>query len=55
MNSEARKILEESLKKRRAIINEAKANGTWKMGLDSNKDLFKELNEETHNKLKSLT
>lgn len=54
MNEEARKIFEESIKKRKAIIEEAKENGTWQMGLDSNKDLFKELHEETQNKLKSL-
>lgn len=55
MNEEARKILEESAKKRKAIIEEAKANGTWQMGLDSNKNLFEELHKEIQNKLKSLT
>ncbi len=54
MDEEARNIFEESIKKEKAIIKEAKANGTWQMGLDSNRALFKELHEETKDKLKAL-
>lgn len=54
MNEQARKILEESIKKEKEIIEEAKNNGTWRMGLDSNRDLFKELHKETKSKLNAL-
>lgn len=54
MNEEARKIFEESIRKQKEIIAEAKTNGAWKMGLDSNKELFAELNKETMSKLKAL-
>lgn len=52
--NEAKKIFRESNKKADAIIEKAKKNGTWKMGLDSNKELFAELDKETQNKLKHL-
>lgn len=51
---EAKKIFEESTKKSIKIIEESKKNGTWKMGLDSNKDLFKKLDEKTKKKLADL-
>ena len=51
---EAKKIFDEAAKKSEKIIEEAKKNGTWQMGLDSNNGLFKELDEETQGKLKVL-
>ena len=56
--SEADKIfdelLRESWKKSEKIMEEAKANGTWKMGLDSNKDLFKEEEKRLKDEIKKL-
>lgn len=51
---EAKKIFHEANKKADEIIKLAKENGTWKMGLDANKELFVELNKETKEKLKLL-
>lgn len=51
---EAKKIFRERNKKADEIIETAKKNGTWKMGLDSNNDLFIELDKETQEKLKLL-
>ena len=51
---EAKKIFEEAAKKSEKIVEEAKKNGTWKKGLDSNNSLFEELNKETKEKLKTL-
>lgn len=53
-DEEAKKIFQESNKKADEIMKKAKEDGTWKMGLDSNKDLFTELNKETKEKLKLL-
>ena len=51
---EARKIFQEHNKKADEIVKKAKAEGTWKMGLDSNNVLFKELDIETKEKLRQL-
>lgn len=51
---EHRKIIKEYVRKSKAIIEEAEANGTWKMGLDSNNGLFKDLDRETKEKIKLL-
>ena len=51
---EAKKIFREANEKADEIIKTAKQNGTWKMGLDSNKELFAELDKETKEKLKHL-
>ena len=48
------KIIREANEKTISIMEEAKKNGTWKQGLDSNKELFAKHNEETKNKIKSL-
>lgn len=48
------KILDESIKEEKRIIQEAVKNGTWKMGLDSNRDLFTELHEKTFERIKVL-
>lgn len=51
---EAKKIFEEAAKKSEKIIEEAKNNGSWQKGLDSNNGLFKELENETKEKLRVL-
>lgn len=51
---EAKKIFQESVKKAEEIEKKAKENGTWKMGLDSNNELFEDLHKETKEKLKLL-
>lgn len=51
------KIIDESIKEEDRIMQEAKKNGTWKMGLDANRELFAELhskNIEKINLLKSM-
>ena len=48
------KILEETIKEEKQIMHEAKKNGTWKMGLDSNRDLFTETHKKAIEKLNSL-
>lgn len=50
-NKEAEKIFDEVSKKCDEIMREAKENGTWQMGLDSNNHLFKEVHEEARKKL----
>ncbi len=51
---EARKIFQEHNKKADEIVKKAKAEGTWKMGLDSNNGLFKDLDRETKEKIRLL-
>ena len=51
---EALLIIEDFSKKCDVITKEAKKNGTWLMGLDSNKGLFKEAEKEAKEKLKAL-
>ena len=53
-NIEAAKIIAAHNKRADEIMKEAKKNGTWLMGLDANKGLFKALEEETNQKLKLL-
>lgn len=53
-DAEAKKIFEECVKKTIIIIEQAEKNGSWQMGLDSNKGLFEELKKETRKKLKEL-
>ncbi len=48
------KIIREVNRKSDEIIAEAKKNGTWRMGLDSNNDLFKEIDDEAKKKIKDL-
>lgn len=42
----AMQIFKERNAKAAEIIEKAEADGTWKSGLDTNKDLFKELDAE---------
>ncbi len=51
---EAKKIFQESAKKSDEIIRQAKKDGIWQMGLDSNRELFEELDRETKKKLEKL-
>lgn len=51
---EARKILNAYAQRTIEIEKEAKRNGTWLMGLDSNNGLFKEIEKECNEKLKAL-
>ncbi len=48
------KLLDERNRKAEQIIASAKAEGKWLMGLDSNKALFKELDEEYWSKIQEL-
>ena len=48
------KILDESIKEAEQITQEAKKNGNWKMGLDSNRELFTELHKKTIEKINLL-
>lgn len=47
-------IIDERNEKADLIIQKAKAEGRWAMGLDSNKDLFKELDKETKERIRQL-
>jgi len=49
-----RLIMEDFSEKCALIEKEAKENGTWQMGLDSNKSLFKKAEQEAKEKLKNL-
>lgn len=51
---EAMKIFDEYIEKSEAIQKEAKENGTWLMGLDSNNGLFKGIEKEAKEKLTFL-
>lgn len=48
------KIIKEVNKKQDAIIKKAKEDGKWMAGLDSNKSLFKEINEKAKLELAEL-
>ena len=51
---EAHKIFQERNRKAQEIVKQAKKEGKWKMGLDSNKDLFADLDKETKKRLELL-
>lgn len=48
------KIIDDRNKQAEKIIQEAKKNGTWKTGLDSNRGLFAELDKKTIEKIERL-
>ena len=52
--SEYLNILKQYFDDKDKIIKDAKAKGTLKPGLDSNKELFAELDKEFHNKIELL-
>lgn len=47
-------ILDERNEKADLIIQKAKSEGRWAMGLDSNRELFVELDKETKQKIAQL-
>lgn len=51
---EAKKIFQETSKKIDEIIRQAEKDGILQGGLDSNQELFEELNRETKKKLEKL-
>lgn len=51
---EIKKILDDYVKKSDKIIRNAKQNGIWLMGLDSNNGLFKQLQKECNEKIKQI-
>ena len=48
-------IFKELNKKCEEIIKQAKKDGIWKSGLDSNKELFSEVKNEAKEKLRELS
>ena len=48
------KIIDEAIKEKDRIMQEAKKNGTWQMGFDSNRALFAEVDKQTIEKIKIL-
>lgn len=48
------KIIKEANKKHDVIIKKAKEEGKWRAGLDSNKSLFKEVDDEAKKKIELL-
>lgn len=52
---EAEKIIDNYIEKEKAIIEEAKKNGTWQPGLDANNNLFREIVKERNEKLSLLS
>lgn len=53
-NIEAEKIFKERNKKVDEVIEEAKRNGTWVNGLDTNRALYEPIDRETKEKLKKI-
>ena len=54
-DEKAKMIFEDLNKKCEEIINQAKNDGIWKSGLDSNKELFFEVENEAKEKLRKLS
>lgn len=50
VEEEYRKLLRETIAAEDRIMKEAEENGTWKPGLDSNKELFKDIKKEFYRK-----
>ena len=48
------KLLEQKVKEEDKIIKDAKEKGLWKQGLDSNNELFIDLNNEYKKKIELL-
>jgi len=53
-NKKMHELFRELNVKEDEIIKEAEANGIWKPGLDSNRDLFKEVEKEYFEKIFDL-
>ena len=54
VEEEYRKLLRETIAAEDRIMKEAEENGTWKPGLDSNKELFKDIKKEFYRKIDEL-
>ena len=54
-DEKAKMIFEDLNKKCEEIIKQAKKDGIWKSGLDSNKELFSEVENEAKEKLRELS
>ena len=54
-DEKAKMIFEDLNKKCEEIIKQAKKDGVWKSGLDSNKELFFEVENEAKEKLRKLS
>ena len=54
-DEKAKMIFEDLNKKCEEIIKQAKKDGIWKSGLDSNKELFFEVENEAKEKLRELS
>ena len=54
-DEKAKMIFEDLNKKCEEIIKQAKKDGIWKSGLDSNKELFSEGDNEAKEKLRELS
>ena len=54
VEEEYRKLLHETIAAENRIIKEAKESGKWKPGLDSNKELFKDIKKEFYRKINEL-
>lgn len=48
------KIVDDRNRKSTEIVTEAKANGSWEHGLDSNKRLFSELDKTAREKIQKV-
>ena len=53
-NKQEDNIFQDLLQKHNEIIGEAKRNGTWQRGLDANNGLFKQVDDESREKLRIL-
>lgn len=53
-NEEIHKLMKERIKRADELIKEAKKNGTWLSGLDSNRALFKPLDDEIWAKIQQI-
>lgn len=53
-NEEIHKLMKERIKRADELINEAKKNGTWLSGLDSNRALFEPLKKEIWGKIQQI-
>lgn len=51
---EYRKLLNEWNEEEDNIMKKAKEDGTWKPGLDSNRELFKGISEKYYKRIKEL-
>lgn len=53
-DNKARQIFQELIEKQEKIIQQAQEDGTWMPGLDSNRELFVQTDNEAKEKLRNL-